>query len=98
MEMIDSSYDSSNSKKDDFKTNDFKMKTKKQTSISTNTTDIISETEKSEHDYDNSKIIKQKIDSKNNRYPYCIVWTPLPCISWFLPFIGHTGICGYKIF
>ena len=21
------------------------------------------------------------------------MWSPLPCISWFLPFIGHTGIC-----
>ena len=23
----------------------------------------------------------------------CVTWTPLPCLSWFLPFIGHTGIC-----
>eukprot|EP01134_Creolimax_fragrantissima_P002022 CFRG2022T1 len=27
-----------------------------------------------------------------SRFPYCIVLTPLPVISWFLPFIGHTGI------
>ena len=33
------------------------------------------------------------IDPINQRFPHCIVWTPLPCISWFLPFIGHTGIC-----
>jgi hypothetical protein len=32
------------------------------------------------------------IDHATQRYPYCIVWTPLPVISWFLPFIGHTGI------
>lgn len=32
------------------------------------------------------------IDHEQQRYPYCIVWTPLPVISWFLPFIGHTGI------
>lgn len=32
------------------------------------------------------------IDHEEQRYPYCIVWTPLPVISWFLPFIGHTGI------
>ncbi len=38
--------------------------------------------------------VRQPIDIKRNRYPYSIVWTPLPCISWFLPFIGHTGICG----
>ncbi len=33
------------------------------------------------------------IDSENQRFPYCIVWTPLPLISWFIPIIGHTGIC-----
>ena len=33
-----------------------------------------------------------KIDAERARFPYCIVWTPLPLISWFLPFIGHTGI------
>ena len=32
------------------------------------------------------------IDAERARFPYCIVWTPLPLISWFLPFIGHTGI------
>ncbi|KAK3736544.1 hypothetical protein RRG08_051536 [Elysia crispata] len=34
-----------------------------------------------------------KINAKENRYPHCIVWTPLPCLTWFLPFIGHMGIC-----
>lgn len=24
--------------------------------------------------------------------PFSIVWTPLPLITWILPFIGHTGI------
>jgi len=93
MEIIDNSYDSSEAKKEDFKNNEFKVKTKKQTSMSLNTTEFTSQNEKTDLDLDNSKIIKQKIDIKNNRYPYCIVWTPLPCISWFLPFIGHTGIC-----
>jgi transmembrane protein 222 len=32
------------------------------------------------------------IDHELQRYPYCIVWTPLPVITWFFPFIGHTGI------
>ncbi|KAJ8407020.1 hypothetical protein AAFF_G00292960 [Aldrovandia affinis] len=27
------------------------------------------------------------------RYPYCIVWTPIPLLSWLLPFVGHMGIC-----
>lgn len=33
-------------------------------------------------------------DPKKARFPLCITWTPLPCISWFVPCIGHTGICG----
>lgn len=33
-----------------------------------------------------------KIDPVKVRYPYCIVWTPIPLISWLLPFIGHIGI------
>ena len=31
-------------------------------------------------------------DPANNRYPYCITWSPLPLITWIFPFIGHTGI------
>lgn len=34
----------------------------------------------------------QQIDTSSDKYPYCIVWSPLPVITWFLPFIGHTGI------
>jgi hypothetical protein len=32
------------------------------------------------------------IDVANERYPYCIVWSPLPMITWFLPMVGHMGI------
>lgn len=51
---------------------------------------------------DSNKYKSIKIEEKNkkleiypekNSYPYCIVWTHLPLISWILPFIGHTGIC-----
>ncbi|KAF4371886.1 hypothetical protein G4B88_016949, partial [Cannabis sativa] len=34
-----------------------------------------------------------QIDPKRARFPCCIVWTPIPVISWFIPFIGHIGIC-----
>ncbi|GFN75879.1 transmembrane protein 222 [Plakobranchus ocellatus] len=34
-----------------------------------------------------------RIDAKHNRFPHCIVWTPLPCLTWFFPIIGHMGIC-----
>lgn len=27
------------------------------------------------------------------RYPFCVVWTPIPLLSWIFPFIGHVGIC-----
>ena len=33
-----------------------------------------------------------KIDIKTNRYPYCVVWTPIPILSWLVPVIGHMGI------
>ena len=34
-----------------------------------------------------------KIDKSRNRYPYAIAWTPLPMITWLIPFIGHMGLC-----
>lgn len=33
------------------------------------------------------------IDPRKARFPCCIVWTPIPVISWLIPFIGHIGIC-----
>lgn len=27
-----------------------------------------------------------------NRYPFCIVWSPIPILTWVWPFIGHMGI------
>mmetsp|Transcript_16184 Transcript_16184/g.24407 ORF Transcript_16184/g.24407 Transcript_16184/m.24407 type:complete len:219 (+) Transcript_16184:14-670(+) len=32
------------------------------------------------------------IDPVNERFPFCIVWGPLPCITWLFPVIGHMGI------
>mmetsp|Transcript_28291 Transcript_28291/g.28581 ORF Transcript_28291/g.28581 Transcript_28291/m.28581 type:complete len:169 (-) Transcript_28291:49-555(-) len=32
------------------------------------------------------------VSPSKNRYPYCIVWSPLPPITWLLPFVGHMGI------
>uniref|UniRef100_A0A0E0JN54 Uncharacterized protein n=1 Tax=Oryza punctata TaxID=4537 RepID=A0A0E0JN54_ORYPU len=34
-----------------------------------------------------------EIDPKRARFPCCIVWTPLPVVSWLAPYIGHAGIC-----
>lgn len=33
-----------------------------------------------------------QVDPKNARFPCCIVWTPLPVVSWLAPYIGHMGI------
>lgn len=39
-----------------------------------------------------SKKIQVKIDHNNSLYPYSIIWTALPCITFLIPSIGHTGI------
>ena len=31
-------------------------------------------------------------DTGKERYPCCIVWTPIPLITWLCPIIGHIGI------
>ncbi|KAK1298888.1 Protein REVERSION-TO-ETHYLENE SENSITIVITY1 [Acorus calamus] len=33
------------------------------------------------------------VDSKKARFPCCLVWCPLPVVSWLAPYIGHLGIC-----
>jgi hypothetical protein len=40
-----------------------------------------------------SYLPRYRIDVEKDKFPFCIVWTPLPLISWFIPIIGHTGIC-----
>lgn len=37
-----------------------------------------------------------EVRSKQDRYPFCLVWTPIPGITWFLPMVGHMGICDSK--
>ncbi|XP_011874056.1 PREDICTED: transmembrane protein 222 isoform X3 [Vollenhovia emeryi] len=32
------------------------------------------------------------IHAERQRFPFCIVWTPLPILTYILPFIGHMGI------
>ena len=31
----------------------------------------------------------KQIDPGRGCFPCCIVWTPLPVVSWLLPFVGH---------
>lgn len=35
----------------------------------------------------------QPLDVKNGKFPYCLVWVPLPIVAWLVPFVGHVGIC-----
>lgn len=32
------------------------------------------------------------IDYDASRFPCCLVWTPIPVLTWFFPMIGHLGI------
>eukprot|EP01041_Mallomonas_annulata_P000820 gene820-1596_t len=40
-----------------------------------------------------SSSVGLSISPSKNRFPYCIVWSPLPPITWIFPFIGHMGVC-----
>lgn len=33
-----------------------------------------------------------EINYDSHRYPFCLVWTPIPLITWLFPFVGHMGI------
>lgn len=35
----------------------------------------------------------EEIEPKAAKFPCCLVWIPLPVVSWLAPFIGHVGIC-----
>lgn len=34
-----------------------------------------------------------EIDPSTQKFPCCLVWTPLPVVSWLGPFVGHVAIC-----
>ena len=42
---------------------------------------------------DESSKVSKAIDPKRERYPFCIVWSPLGPLTWCMPFVGHMGIC-----
>ena len=45
-----------------------------------------------EEKYYPSSSMSDRIDVQHVRYPHCIVWTPIPILTWLFPFIGHMGI------
>lgn len=49
----------------------------------------LSSTERIQHElWPLGEIVPEKA-----KFPCCLVWTPLPVVSWLAPFIGHVGIC-----
>ena len=32
------------------------------------------------------------VDVRRSRFPFSIVWSPIPCITYILPFVGHLGV------
>lgn len=51
--------------------------------------ELISSTESIKHEF----WPLDPIDPGQAKFPCCLVWTPLPVVSWLAPFIGHVGIC-----
>lgn len=41
---------------------------------------------------ENMDISNLPIDFSRDRFPCCIVWTPIPLLTWLFPPIGHMGI------
>jgi len=37
-----------------------------------------------------------KIDIAKDRFPYCLVWSPLPCITYVMSVCGHSSTEGRK--
>ncbi|CAG9836754.1 unnamed protein product [Diabrotica balteata] len=41
---------------------------------------------------ESGEIMSEEIDYSRDRFPFCIVWTPIPLLTWLCPMIGHMGI------
>ncbi|XP_043270114.1 transmembrane protein 222 [Venturia canescens] len=37
-------------------------------------------------------VVDLKVDPARRKFPFCIVWTPIPGLTYLFPFIGHMGI------
>ena len=33
------------------------------------------------------------MDASQAKFPLCVTWASIDCVTWFFPFLGHTGIC-----
>ena len=48
--------------------------------------------------YAEQELFQEDIDRSvgEEHLAFCILWSPLPFITWLLPFIGHLGIADSK--
>ena len=100
-EMIENTYElneegDNNNKKRNIPFNDIKSSQNDQ-NISYNNQETMNTKKNSDMKnvevYPSSDIVTQKIiDLKSSHFPYCIVWTPIPILTYIIPSIGHTGI------
>ena len=37
-------------------------------------------------------ITESKVSCEREYFPMCIVWSPIPILSWFFPVLGHAGL------
>lgn len=44
------------------------------------------------HFAEGEDVVPDKVDTARQLFPHCLVWTPIPVLTWLLPFIGHMGI------
>ena len=58
-----------------------------------NNNNLNSSVSKNVESYQTAEIESHKeIDLTSSHFPYCIVWTPIPILTYLIPCIGHTGI------
>ena len=43
--------------------------------------------------YEEQRDSSEVVDIGSHRFPYCVVWTPIPFVSYVCPWVGHTGVC-----
>eukprot|EP01122_Echinamoeba_exundans_P017440 TRINITY_DN9211_c0_g1_i1.p1 TRINITY_DN9211_c0_g1~~TRINITY_DN9211_c0_g1_i1.p1 ORF type:complete len:200 (+),score=29.65 TRINITY_DN9211_c0_g1_i1:22-621(+) len=43
-------------------------------------------------EYTDDSGVSTAVIPEKDHFPLCIVWTPLPLLTWFIPIIGHLGI------
>ncbi|KAL7675616.1 hypothetical protein ACOME3_001882 [Neoechinorhynchus agilis] len=47
-------------------------------------------------DSPNEPIMDETVRDESPRYPFSVVWVPIPLISWIIPMCGHLGICNSR--